>query len=101
MINENPKLKDVYYKPIINSTNQSYDCNPSSSPSVIVADAFIKYKQERDRIQQINCKDYDNYICKFIYLLYSQMFCMVFLGHWDFSGEFRSRCFSLLWNISF
>ncbi|RTG87838.1 NIMA-related kinase 1/4/5, partial [Schistosoma bovis] len=63
VINENPKLKDVYYKPIINSTNQSYDCNPSSSPSVIVADAFIKYKQERDRIQQINCKDYDNYIC--------------------------------------
>uniref|UniRef100_A0A094ZI16 non-specific serine/threonine protein kinase n=1 Tax=Schistosoma haematobium TaxID=6185 RepID=A0A094ZI16_SCHHA len=63
VINENPKLKDVYYKPIISSTNQSYDCNPSSSPSVIVADAFIKYKQERDRIQQINCKDYDNYIC--------------------------------------
>ncbi|VDO61369.1 unnamed protein product [Schistosoma margrebowiei] len=63
VINENPKLKDVYYKPIINSTNQSYDCNPSSSPNVIVADAFIKYKQERDRIQQINCKDYDNYIC--------------------------------------
>ncbi|CAH8562257.1 unnamed protein product [Schistosoma margrebowiei] len=55
VINENPKLKDVYYKPIINSTNQSYDCNPSSSPNVIVADAFIKYKQERDRIQQINC----------------------------------------------
>ncbi|XP_018646086.1 DNA replication licensing factor MCM8, putative [Schistosoma mansoni] len=63
IIDENPKIKDVYYKPTIHSTNQSYDCNPSSSPSVIVADAFTKYKQERDRIQQINCKDYDNYNC--------------------------------------
>ncbi|CAH8856737.1 unnamed protein product [Trichobilharzia szidati] len=59
VINENCKAKDVYYKPIINSVSQSSESSAFSSPSMIVADAFMKYKQERDRIEQMNCKYYE------------------------------------------
>ncbi|CAH8567118.1 unnamed protein product [Heterobilharzia americana] len=60
IINDNPKAKDTFFKPVINPISQSVESDPPSSPSMIVAEAFVKYKLERDRIQQIHCsKDYE------------------------------------------